>query len=110
MRAVRSEDALPEHRALLLRRGAVDPASIADVNNPTDDEVILDCGALRVRFPAHKAADVLLMPGDKGCDLMNDATYVPIEDVMTISGALTTAPGIPLLGGKAKIEPAQPPP
>lgn len=61
---------------------------IATVNNPSPDEVVLDCGALRVRFPAGKAADVLLLPYDRGCDLMNDTTYVPIEDVTSVMGAL----------------------
>ena len=65
---------------------------VVTVNNPTDDEVILDCASMRVRFPAHAAAEVLLMPGDKGCDLQNNVTYVPIPDVTSIQGQLRSAP------------------
>lgn len=51
------------------------------VNNPTDDEVLLDCHSFRWRIPAHMAGDALLMPADTACDLQSAEVYVPIPDV-----------------------------
>jgi hypothetical protein len=51
------------------------------VNNPTDEDVIVDCDSARYRFAPHTGGDLLLMPGETHCDMMNDTTYVPIPDV-----------------------------
>lgn len=62
---------------------------LVTINNPSTEDQILDCHSERIRFPAGKAAEVLLLPGDTGCDLHADVEYspnteypsVPIPDV-----------------------------
>jgi hypothetical protein len=56
------------------------------VDNPTAEDVIVDCDSARFRVPPRLATDVLLMPGDSHCDAHNDVEYgtgdsIPIPDV-----------------------------
>ncbi|HUG49878.1 MAG TPA: hypothetical protein VLZ78_02665 [Terrimesophilobacter sp.] len=80
-------------RLLELRRfragtARVEVRRIVIVDNPTGEDVILDCVSARFRIGPHLATDVLLMPGDKGCDLHNDVEYGAVPDVQTINGEL----------------------
>ena len=73
---------------------------VVTVDNPTANEMMLECGALRFRIPPRMAADALLLPNDKGCDAHDatdfspndENTGIPIPDVTTIQGALRAAP------------------
>lgn len=48
----------------------------ADVINPTNEPVVVDCDDMRVRIPPHTTSTVLIpyLPGYR-CDLQNDDTY-----------------------------------
>lgn len=77
----------PETRRLLI------------LNNPTDDSVVFECNQFRRIIPARMAADYLLMPKDKGCDMHNDVEYsnedpgtIPIPDVTDFAVQLKKAP------------------
>jgi hypothetical protein len=49
---------------------------IAKVNNPTSEVVYIDCEEARIPIAPGTQSDVLLMPDDVHCDLVNGVEYV----------------------------------
>lgn len=59
----------------VIRRADRPPRYIVTVNNPTSEDVFIDCEEARIRVQAHTQQDVLLTDSDEACDLKNDGEY-----------------------------------